>query len=105
MDYYDHEAAACHEYKMHWMNCMHQSEEYREDPWSNDDLRLDMDMIREDVQIKFLDDGNIKIKWEFPCQWCDCKWQLYYCKIIREPFFENYINVYGVQKIYQEEMN
>jgi len=50
--------------------------EEREKVWA-------IEAFRDCIQVKLLDDGEVKVKWEHPCWWADCKHPVfhgqYYC--------------------------
>ena len=43
------------------------------------------------VQLKLLDSGEVKVKWEHPCWWADCPKHVfhgdYYCVLSKGPFY------------------
>jgi len=79
MDYFDHYNKAVELWMQHYdecaarNNCEHDNHERQ---WAKQ-------AFEDAEQIKILQDGTIKIKWEHPCWWADCKSLIfvgnYYC--------------------------
>ena len=74
MNYFDHWKKAYEEFTKHYDKCADRNECYdvqermsAEESW------------KECEQIKMLDDGSVKIKWEHRCWWADCHHYDYYC--------------------------
>ena len=85
-DYYEHQCEAIAELREHVLNCKHGSI-YVHDRYQEADLMVE-GLIEEGQQIRFLDSGVLKIKWESPCAWVGCAWHLYYCKLAKDIEFK-----------------
>lgn len=79
MNYFEHFNVARARWMKHYDECV---EELGLDP-GYEERRWADESWQESEQIKILHDGTIKIKWEHPCWWADCKHPVfhgeYYC--------------------------
>ncbi len=82
--FYTHQERAQDEYITHLQECDHRGDEILNER----DIVIEIDCLEENFQIKMLDNGMVKIKWEMPCQWIGCHWHLYYCRLVADPHFE-----------------
>lgn len=87
MNYYEHQAAAIEELRQHIFTCKHAENVDLVDKHQEADLAT-TDLLEEGQQIRFIQDGILKIKWEAPCSWVGCHWHLYYCKLADYPEFK-----------------
>ena len=78
-DIWDHEAEALRIWLKHFEEC---ADELGIN-FNADERRWARDSFEECQQLKILQDGSIKVKWEHPCWWADCKHPAfhgdYYC--------------------------
>jgi hypothetical protein len=78
MNYFEHQHNALQIWLLHYDVCADRNKCYdqQERTWA-------IESFYECEQLKFLDDGSIKVKWEHPCWWADCKSRVfhgnYYC--------------------------
>ena len=80
MNIWEHEAEAWRIWHKHFVEC---AEELGIN-FNSDELRWAKESFEESRQLKLLhQDGSIKVKWEMPCWWADCKHTVfhgdYYC--------------------------
>lgn len=87
MRYYEHQSAAIQELREHILTCKHAKNVDWQDRLQECDLAT-TDLLEEGQQIRFIQDGILKIKWEAPCSWVGCHWHLYYCKLADYPEFK-----------------
>ena len=86
MKYYEHQAKAVQELRDHILNCKHApADNYVR---HNEADLMETGLYEEGQQIRFIQDGILKIKWESPCAWFGCHWHLYYCKLAPYPEFK-----------------
>ena len=87
MRYYEHQSAAIQELREHILTCKKAKDVDWQDRLQECDLST-TDLLEEGQQIRFIQDGILKIKWEAPCPWVGCHWHLYYCKLADYPEFK-----------------
>ena len=82
MNYFEHRELARKEFIKHFMECKRGDLDCQ----LQIDIGLEMDELiwaleswEECEQIKMLDDGSVKIKWEHACWWANCPHHEYYC--------------------------
>tara|TARA_Y100000361_G_C11155854_1_gene344094 strand:- start:1128 stop:1427 length:300 start_codon:yes stop_codon:yes gene_type:complete len=95
MKYYEHQAKAVEILRDHILNCKHAPIDI-ETRFDEADL-METDLYEEGQQIRFIQDGILKIKWESPCAWVGCYWHLYYCKLAPHPEFKEIEEVLGLE--------
>tara|TARA_Y100001938_G_scaffold143415_1_gene216141 strand:- start:624 stop:905 length:282 start_codon:yes stop_codon:yes gene_type:complete len=92
MNYYHHQAEAVRELRKHILSCKHAPSDV---VTRFDEAELaETDLYEEGQQIRFLEGGILKIKWEAPCSWVGCGWHLYYCKLAEPPTFKDVKEVF-----------
>ena len=80
MNIWEHEQKALEIWLNHYDQCVEElgvvDSNWQEREWA-------IEAFRESRQLKILQDGSIKVKWEMPCWWADCKHRVfhgdYYC--------------------------
>jgi hypothetical protein len=79
MNYFDHYHKAQEIWLKHLVDCAHENDIY----FSQTEWTAAKESFEYSEQIKILEDGSIKIKWENGCWWADCKHAAfhgqYYC--------------------------
>ncbi len=82
LNFYEHQQRAHDEYIAHLRECDHRDQDSYLD---ERDVAFEIDCLEDVFQIKMLDNGIVKIKWESPCQYIGCHWHLYYCRLAIDP--------------------
>ncbi len=81
MDYYEHKEEAFQIWFRHFKSC---AEELRAN-YNWEEVQWAREAFDESEQLKILDCGHIKLKFEMPCWWADCKHPVfhgdYYCVV------------------------
>ena len=74
MNYFDHFTAARKIFLDHYDKCAERNGcyDHHERQWADESFQ-------NCEQIKMLDNGDVKIKWEHRCWWADCTHTDYYC--------------------------
>tara|TARA_Y100000310_G_C20254955_1_gene610884 strand:+ start:280 stop:624 length:345 start_codon:yes stop_codon:yes gene_type:complete len=95
MSYYDHYNLAWEQWFEHVKNC---AAELAADSDAYENYTIDWqereqmeESFADCEQLKMLDSGHVKLKWEHRCWWADCKHPVfhgeYYC-VVAEPVWE-----------------
>ncbi len=83
LNFYEHQQRAQEEYISHLRSCAH-----GHGGLTHADIAMEIECLEDNFQIKMLDNGMVKIKWEMPCQYIGCHWHLYYCRLAADPSWQ-----------------
>lgn len=96
MNYFEHKELARKEFIKHFVECKQGDTDIQlsiECEFEETELHWALESWDDCEQIKILDDGSVKIKWEHACWWAGCPHHEYYCilapietTIWKEPF-------------------
>ena len=111
MSYYDHFNLAWQQWFEHVKNCAAELAADN-DAWENYTIDWqEREQMQESFadceQLKILDSGHVKLKWEHCCWWADCKHPVffgeYYC-VVAEPVWEKPHVAFGGNDLHQKKL-
>jgi len=92
MNIWTHQEKALERWLKHYDECAEDVGEHdpQERKWA-------MESFRDCIQVKLLEDGEVKVKWEHRCWWADCKHATflgeYYC-VMAHPKYITWMHPY-----------
>ena len=81
LNYFEHWRQARQLFIRHFIHCKHGDEDIQQSVdmgFEEDEFQYALESWEECEQIKMLDDGSVKIKWEHRCWWANCPMNSYY---------------------------
>ena len=101
MNIWTHEEEAVKLWLEHYDQCVEELEITRD----SQERRWAEEAFREVIQVKLLDCGSVKVKWEHGCWWADCKHPVfhgqYYC-VMAHPNFTSWKEPFDLAQRLQE---